>query len=420
MKTLNFNLRTLQTKNETSILLIVRFQGFRVRLSTKSRVFVAAWDFTKQRVNPIAGSKNYKHINQALEAIERSVKNYLQTIENKNELISLEQLKKQLNNIITRVISIKPTDNFWDLFDSFVAYKEKTTNSHKDYTHALRKHLQLTEVLSGIPLTFEALHYKEQGFVEHMRNYLYHDAINQKGTLGLQVNTIWKQFKNLKAFLNWCFDHAYVEKFSTKHMQIPTEVPQQVYLTEEELEALENLPLTSEAKIVRDLFLISCETGMRFSDVSQIEAETCQSGQFEIFPKKTRHKKFSNRILIPLSSRVKRIMGSYENHILPQYAYSKIHTFNKLLKEICELAGIDSTITYYRSYKGQSMLYSAKKFELISSHTGRRTFCTLKFLAGMPSHVIMKFSGHSSEQNFLRYLRLEAEVTATAYKSFFQ
>jgi hypothetical protein len=33
--------------------------------------------------------------------------------------------------------------------------------------------------------------------------------------------------------------------------------------------------------------------------------------------------------------------------------------------------------------------------------------------------VIMKFSGHSSERSFLKYLKLDAEVVAKKYKAFF-
>ena len=159
---------------------------------------------------------------------------------------------------------------------------------------------------------------------------------------------------------------------------------------------------------------------MRFSDVCQLGSTTRHLAQFEIYPKKTRNLSYNNRILIPYSQRVKRILASYPTGEFPQYTYTKIHTFNKLLKETCRQAGIVAESTFHQKIQGESVRIVRKKYELISSHTGRRTFCTLKFLAGMPSHVIMKFSGHSSEQNFLRYLRLDAEVTATTYKSFFE
>jgi hypothetical protein len=37
----------------------------------------------------------------------------------------------------------------------------------------------------------------------------------------------------------------------------------------------------------------------------------------------------------------------------------------------------------------------------------------------MPAQAIMKFSGHTSERNFLKYLKLDAELTAQKYKGYF-
>ena len=60
-----------------------------------------------------------------------------------------------------------------------------------------------------------------------------------------------------------------------------------------------------------------------------------------------------------------------------------------------------------------------KKHELISSHTARRSFCTNKFLMGMPVQAIMKFSGHKTERAFMKYLKLDAEITAKKFKKYF-
>jgi len=89
------------------------------------------------------------------------------------------------------------------------------------------------------------------------------------------------------------------------------------------------------------------------------------------------------------------------------------------LRSLCEKAEINEPCFHYRIVQGKECVVEYKKHELVSSHTGRRTFCKLKFLDGMPVHVIMKFSGHTSEQNFLRYLKLDAELTAEKYKEFF-
>jgi integrase len=67
----------------------------------------------------------------------------------------------------------------------------------------------------------------------------------------------------------------------------------------------------------------------------------------------------------------------------------------------------------------RNILGGIKKNELVSSHTARRSFCTSKFLKGLPASVIVKFSDHSSERSFLKYLKLDTEVVAKKYKAFF-
>ena len=76
-------------------------------------------------------------------------------------------------------------------------------------------------------------------------------------------------------------------------------------------------------------------------------------------------------------------------------------------------------IKFYREIAGKTIKVTKYKFEEVTSHTCRRTFCTLKFLKGMPAQAIMKFTGHTSERNFLKYLKLDAELTAQKYKGYF-
>ena len=52
------------------------------------------------------------------------------------------------------------------------------------------------------------------------------------------------------------------------------------------------------------------------------------------------------------------------------------------------------------------------KYELITSHTCRRSFCTNQYLAEVPTVFLMKISGHRTERAFLRYTRIDEEMAA--------
>jgi integrase len=61
-------------------------------------------------------------------------------------------------------------------------------------------------------------------------------------------------------------------------------------------------------------------------------------------------------------------------------------------------------------------LVGEKKFEWITSHTARRSFCTNEFLAGTPVELIMKISGHKRTKDFYKYIRITPEEAANKIK----
>jgi integrase len=222
----------------------------------------------------------------------------------------------------------------------------------------------------------------------------------------------------MKVFLHWCFENNYLQQFSLKPFVTRTEDIQSVYLTKSELDKIKNCHLNQDQAIVRDLFVIGCETGLRFSDFAQLKSSQINEELLHVYPKKTSKLGKNNLILIPISSAFKEIIKKYKGKI-PNYKIHSLSQFNSELRQICKQAGITDTHYTRRVVAGVESTLEQQKWELISSHTCRRTFCTLKFLDGMPAMAIMKFSGHKTERNFMRYLRLDAQLNAEHYKAFF-
>ena len=94
--------------------------------------------------------------------------------------------------------------------------------------------------------------------------------------------------------------------------------------------------------------------------------------------------------------------------------------FNRTIKVICEKAKIDSMVIFERKIANQIKEIVKSKFEEVTSHTARRTFCTLKYLDGMPPFEIIKFSGHSTVRNLIRYLKVDEEMAAIQNAHFFK
>ncbi len=178
-----------------------------------------------------------------------------------------------------------------------------------------------------------------------------------------------------------------------------------IYLTSDEINEIAKLDLSDnkELDVVRDYLIIGCLTGLRFSDFSTIEAHHIKG---EFLHKKI--KKTHRTQTIPLKKQVLEILEKYENKL------PKIHNakFNKLAKIIGEKADINDEIemVYKRGNKDKHTLH--KKYDLISSHTCGRSFCTNEYLAGTPIFYIMKISGHKTQKSFMRYLKIDEDDAA--------
>ena len=70
---------------------------------------------------------------------------------------------------------------------------------------------------------------------------------------------------------------------------------------------------------------------------------------------------------------------------------------NKHIKEIARMAGIDEEVTINRNIGGRNVQETHKKYELVCSHTARRSFATNAYKAGVPTIAIMKITGHTKE-----------------------
>ena len=86
--------------------------------------------------------------------------------------------------------------------------------------------------------------------------------------------------------------------------------------------------------------------------------------------------------------------------------------FNDYVKELCREAGFTQTIEINEYRAGRQEKKAFQKWELISSHTARRSFATNAFKAKLPPADIMKFTGHTTIASFMKYLKVTTEETA--------
>ena len=94
------------------------------------------------------------------------------------------------------------------------------------------------------------------------------------------------------------------------------------------------------------------------------------------------------------------------------YIRSNKSTTNKYIKEVGQSAEIEAVVMTSQTKGGISVETKNYKFDLIRTHTARRSFCTNAYLSGISSIDIMSISGHTTERAFLKYIKASPEEVA--------
>lgn len=83
---------------------------------------------------------------------------------------------------------------------------------------------------------------------------------------------------------------------------------------------------------------------------------------------------------------------------------------NKYIKELAKLANIETPvrITQYKGHERIDAIYP--KYELLSTHTGRKTFICKALSLGISPNVVMKWTGHSDYKAMKPYIDIADSI----------
>jgi hypothetical protein len=236
------------------------------------------------------------------------------------------------------------------------------------------------------------------------------------------ANTIASQFSIMKVWLSEAemegliTDKAF-HRYTTKVQDVDN-----IYLSEDEIQRIYNIDFSDEAIIsqvdfkssieqTRDLFVIACWSGLRFGDWKDLSKADFTADTMTITTHKT-----NKTVVIPLHPMVKSIIRKY-NGELPM-AVDKTHAL-KQIRKCGELANISEEVSLARVVGGKTVIRKEPKYNFIMNHTARRAFATNMYLRGVRSISIMAITGHTTEANFLKYIKISAvEHAAIVAKAF--
>jgi len=384
---------------EALIILQSRYKGQRLAFSTGLKIPPDKWNIKKQRVKDTY--KNHADLNSKLSGLERC---YSETFEREvlNGTPNPETLKKALYEYLN-----PPGFDAREFFGLAERFERGEITNGKELDkspHTLKGYKTLVSHLldfqrdKRFPISFNTFTLE---FSSKYKQYL----SNKKK---LSHNSIAKDFRILKTFLNYALVTGLTSNMAFKNPRfgLTENETESTYLTEKEILKLFNHNFSNKPKLerVRDLFVFGCFTGLRFSDFSKVKPENITEIDNSTFIR-LKTQKTKEPLIIPAHPVILQIFDRYKDNPnkLPRAISNQ--PFNNYLKIICKEAGLTE--------KGRLFTNPDKQlFELITSHTARRSFATNLYLQGFPVIDLMRITGHKKETTLLNYIKVSKLDTA--------
>lgn len=201
-----------------------------------------------------------------------------------------------------------------------------------------------------------------------------------------------KYVKHLKKIVNYCLANKWLTDNPFINYRTKAKAKEKEFLMSEELEAIVVKSITIERlRVVRDVFVFCCYTGLCYADVQKLQRHQIAKGvdgEQWIF---TTRQKTETSTRIPLLNLAVDIVNKYADHpqcvnknlVLPVLSNQRMNSY---LKEIADICGITKILTF---------------------HMARHTFATTVTLSnGVPIESVSKMLGHNSIKTTQHYAKV--------------
>ena len=401
------------------IAILISFRGHRYRKNIGESVSVRQWNVKRRRARVSSGVEENTLLNESLDLWEKAAdktiahfneRDYVPSEEEFFKILFENRFKETREHHDTRIVPY-----FRTFIDRYSPIRSK--NRIKQYKLVLGV-IERYEKSTNTSLSFEDI---DMEFYSSFALWFY--------SHGYSSNYFGAVIRIIKAVMREAMEIDNLHKnssFRSKNFTAPSESADSIYLNEDELlkiygleigpdlvsELYPDIPKNKIAPRVRvlskarDLFLIGAFTGLRVSDFSEMTIENVTDAI------RVRTAKTGAKVVIPIHWVVREIIDrgfDFKTKMFDQ----KINIY---IKDIARAAGISNEVIITRDVGGRHLQESHKKYELVTTHTARRSFATNAYKAGIPTISIMKITGHTRESTFMHYIRVSEEENAELLK----
>ncbi len=384
-------------KNQTNeqgqnlIVLYFNYEGQRLVYSTGQTIDPKYWNKAEQRAKKTL--HGYKTLNGYLDSLQAKILELYRVCLSEGKNPSVKVLKQGLDLFLSKAEQ-KRERSFTDYFNEFLQVKSSTLQY---------KTIQKYKTFLNTITAFSKQSGQSLDFGNHDVK-LYEKYIAYRAEQGKSDETTSKEIALWKTFLHWATEreynhnHKFIRQFKT--FERGKDV---LSLTDKELFYLYNFDLSHNKKLeqIKDAFLFSCFTGLRFSDVVKVNKKMVQGNRLTLHQTKT-----TNKVSIYLTDYALSLLqkNNYEFLAFGNYYY------NTLLREVFKMVGLDREISKIKISGNKKHESIEPLYEVITFHVGRKTYVSLSLEKGVRHEVVMTQTGHRKLATLQKYINVNSNV----------
>ena len=345
---------------------VVRYVGRNFKFSTEYACKKSNWDAKKSLPKD-------SRVTNILERKKIDFDNWVIARNVTDRAISLELIKDYFNG--------NEPDNFFTFYEQFIEEngKNHVENTLKGYRSNLHVIQEFQEEINIDDIDIK--------FIERFDRYLRHDRnLTNGGRFG--------HHKCLKAILNRAVKEKRIKEnpYKEHEFEIPQPGVREIFLNEKDLLALEKLKIAATHKgLIRtkQMFLFSCYTGLRYSDIVTLEWKQIQLIEGRKFIVKEQ-KKTKKKVTIPLSDKALAILN--------------------MRKGVQAIKVFDDVTNQKLNYNLKDICLKAKIHKKVTFHIARHTFASVAVGRNKNIYMVSKIMGHSKLSQTEKYAKLNQSI----------
>ena len=358
---------------EKRIDLRVYLDGRQTKFATPYSIAPACWDKKSGRV--VGNCPEKSVINSYLNGKETEYERYLFQCEMLDETVDLERIREILTGKSRTAPSEKTNATLDEIFDAYLD-KLRTDNRCERTIIGI---LDLKKDMAKFSKRSKkrTIDQFDILFIQEYKKYLRTVRRNADNTINTKLN-------RLRSVVKWAGRLGYPidDPFGKGVRFLNRSTPRTIFLTKDEYDEFLQKALADRndlaMRVTRELFIFSCETGLRFSDVLDLKWTHLKKDSKGVTYISKIQCKTKELVEIPLMSKwPKVLLAKYRNvstgeHVFPRLSNNCV---NRKLKMLAEKAGIGKRLSF---------------------HVARHTFASHLANAGVPLYIVAKLLGDKS------------------------